>query len=146
VKLLEDETDPRRPVWIEAESRKVGRLSLPASLWCGMLSAEVTEITAPIEARVDALVDDYSHFQRDSDTLLVLLPALIGRHSRAQVESWAAQVRAGDWRGLVRSLLVTHYDPGYRASAGFAAPSRRVHLASLKPSVIAEAWTRAFTT
>lgn len=139
-------TDPTRPVWIESESRKVGRLSLPTALWRGMLNATVTEVSAPLEARVNALVADYSHFQRDPGVLLALLPALIGRHSRERVECWAAQVRQGDWHGLVRSLLVNHYDPGYRASVAFAAPGRRVHLPSSEPSVIAEAWSNPLTT
>ena len=139
------QTDPLRPVWIEAESRKVGRLSIPAPLWRGMLAAEVTEVTAPLEARVEALIGDYAHFQSDPSKLLALLPTLVGRHSRATVEAWSAQVRSGDWRGLVRDLLVAHYDPGYRASVAFSAPVQRVHLPSLQPSEIQRAWTNPLT-
>jgi tRNA 2-selenouridine synthase len=132
-------TDPSRPVWVEAESRRVGRLLLPTPLWHGMMSGEVTEVTAPLEARVDALLEDYAHFQREPEVLLALLPTLIGPHSRAQVDAWAAQVRTGDWRGLVRSLLVDHYDPGYREAVAFPAATRRVVLASADETGLAAA-------
>ena len=136
-------TDPARPVWVEAESRRVGRLLIPTPVWHGMMGGEVTEVSTPLEARVDALLEDYAHFQREPAALLALLPTLIGRHSRAQVDAWAAQVRAGAWRELVRSLLAVHYDPGYRDAVAFPAPARRLVLASADDAGLGAAWRLA---
>ena len=138
-------TDPARPVWVEAESRRIGRLLIPSPLWHAMLAGEVTEVEAPVEARVRVLLEDYDHFQRAPEGLLSLLPTLVGRHSRARVEAWAAQVRAGDWPGLVRSLLTEHYDPVYREAVAFPAPVRRVMLASADETGLAAAWASAAT-
>jgi len=133
-------TDPSREVYVEAESRRVGRLLVPDPVWRGMMAARVSEITAPLEARVQGLVEDYAHFLRAPDDLLDLLPTLIGPHSRDQVAEWERQVRGGDWPGLVRSLLLLHYDPGYRDAVAFPAPSRRVPLASMDEAGFAAAW------
>jgi tRNA 2-selenouridine synthase len=140
-----ERTDPARPVWVEAESRRIGRLLIPTPLWHGMMGGSVTEITAPLESRVDALLDDYAHFQRDPDTLLALLPTLIGPHSRTQVTAWQDQVRAGDWRELVSSLLTLHYDPRYAESVAFPPAVRRVHLTSRDEPALAQAWAAAVT-
>jgi len=136
-------TDPARPVWVEAESRRIGRLLIPAPLWQGMMAGEVTAVEAPVEARVHTLLEDYAHFRHDPEALLTLLPTLIGRHSRARVEAWAAQVRDGDWAGLVRSLLAEHYDPVYRDAVAFPDPVRRVVLASADDAGLASAWAPA---
>lgn len=140
-----DRTDPSLPVWVEAESRRVGRLFIPDPLWQRMMTGRVTEVTAPLAARVDALLDDYSHFQRDPEALLALLPTLIGPHSRAQVAQWEAQVRAGAWHEVVGSLLTEHYDPGYRDAVAFPPASALVRLSTLDDSGIAAAWAGVAT-
>jgi tRNA 2-selenouridine synthase len=138
-------TDPDRPVWVEAESRRVGRLLIPGAVWQGMMTGAVTEVTAPLEARVEALRADYAHFQSEPDSLQRLLPSLIGPHSRARVAAWMAQVEAGDWSGLVRSLLSEHYDPRYRDAVSFPEPGRRVHVAAMDEPGLAAAWASAVT-
>jgi tRNA 2-selenouridine synthase len=138
-------TDPDRPVWVEAESRRVGRLSIPGAVWQGMMTGVVTEVTAPLEERVGALRADYAHFETEPDSLKRLLPSLIGPHSRARVAAWVAQAEAGDWSGLVRSLLNEHYDPKYRDAVAFPEPGRRVHVAAMDEQGLAAAWAAAVT-
>jgi tRNA 2-selenouridine synthase len=109
-------TDPGREVFVEDESRRVGRLRVPDALWQAMRQARVTTLSSPLEDRVTALLADYAHYVAEPGKLLALLPALVGMHSRAQVAEWERQARAGEWRELVASLLEQHYDPRYRAS------------------------------
>jgi len=138
-----DRTEPEREVWVEAESRRVGRLLLPDPLWRGMMTARVSEVTAPLEARVEGLLDDYAHFVRHPEALLALLPTLVGLHSRARVETWEALVRAGAWRDLVRSLLTVHYDPGYRDAVAFPDATGRIALDAIDEPGFAAAWPPA---
>ena len=91
---------------------------MPEALWQAMARAPVTTLTASLDERVTALLADYAHHVAEPDRLLALLPALIGLHSRAQVAEWERQVRAGEWREFVGSLLERHYDLRY-------APARR---------------------
>ena len=48
--------DPARPIWIESESSRVGRLHCPALLWEKMKQARVVQLGAPREQRVALLI------------------------------------------------------------------------------------------
>ena len=54
--------DPHRPVFVEAESKKIGQLQVPDALLETMRAAECIRVEAPVEARVQFLIDEYRHF------------------------------------------------------------------------------------
>lgn len=108
----------KRPVYVEAESRKVGVLNLPLGLNEQMRAASCIRVDVPLESRIAFLMQDYTHFMQDPDRLVERLHMLIGLHSRETVEHWGTLVRAGDWSGLVGELLTQHYDPAYKRSSG----------------------------
>ncbi|MGB2462986.1 MAG: tRNA 2-selenouridine(34) synthase MnmH, partial [Candidatus Puniceispirillaceae bacterium] len=53
--------DPARPVFIEAESNKVGQIHVPAALWAAMRGAVSVVADTKIEYRVAFLCRDYAH-------------------------------------------------------------------------------------
>lgn len=108
--------DPQRPVYVEAESRKIGRMHVPEALIERIRIGECLQIEAPIEARVEFLLGDYVYFFDHPDWLcerLAHLQSLIGNEI---LNGWLTLVRAADWPTLVRELLERHYDPLYRRS------------------------------
>lgn len=108
--------DPARPVYVESESKKVGNVSVPDALMNAMRAAPCLHLLLPEEERVALLLEDYSHFAQDTQTFCERLDALIELRSKKTVETWQARVRAGQLHEVVRELLSTHYDPGYRQS------------------------------
>jgi len=110
--------DPTKPVWIEAESSKVGNLLVPRMLWqCAMLrSNNVYELVASLEDRVNYLLDEYKSWQWQPSQLKEALGTLDVICGKARVADWQRQVDSGDLKGLVTSLLVDHYDVRYRKS------------------------------
>ncbi len=108
--------DPLRPVFVEAESRKIGRLHLPAELILAIRAAPCLSIDATLDARVDFLLRDYDYAVSDSAWLQERLAQLRGLQSSDTLERWQRMVTAGDHRPLVRELLEQHYDPLYRRS------------------------------
>jgi tRNA 2-selenouridine synthase len=111
---------PDVPVLVEAESSRIGRLNLPSQLFKAMQAAPRIEITATIAERASYLARTYAGAVADADGFCVKLDRLIGLRGRAQVESWQAGVRAGDFPNVAASLIKAHYDPAYanvRASA-----------------------------
>lgn len=108
--------DPGAPVFIEAESRKVGVLRVPPALLEHMTVSRCIRIDAPLPERVRFLIHEYRHLLADTHWLKQKLLRLIGLHSREAVARWAAQIDAADWEALVRDLLATHYDPAYKRS------------------------------
>lgn len=108
--------DPRRPVFAESESRKVGQLRLPDALIEHMRDSECVQLQLPTEARVRLLRDEYSHFEADASALMRQLDCLVALHGRDRVESWKALAAAHRWDEMVRRLLEEHYDPAYQRS------------------------------
>ena len=109
--------DPERRVFIEAESNKVGECYVPAELWRTMRSAQSLQITAPLAARVEFLLDDYRHLVAEPERLNPLLDWAVTRVGHEVVSHWREAVDDGDWTRFVTHLLEDHYDPAYDRSA-----------------------------
>jgi len=107
-----------RPVYIEAESRKVGALSLPDALAQCMRVSPCVLLEVPQPARVKFLIEDYVHFINQPSLLLERLALLLEMHGHEVINRWSAIVAAGDWPALVDELLTQHYDPAYKRSSG----------------------------
>lgn len=108
--------DPALPVYVESESKKVGNVAVPESLIAAMRASECLRLDLADEERVRLLLEDYSFFSTDPGFFCQRLDALVQLRGREQVETWQAQVRAGDIEPVVRELLLKHYDPGYASS------------------------------
>lgn len=108
--------DPQRPVFVEAESRKIGNLHVPEALIERIRQSDCVTVDATREARVSFLLKDYDYFLGRPELLASRLEVLRSQHSRETIERWHEQVRAGDWPALVRELLELHYDPLYHRS------------------------------
>ena len=105
--------NPARPVYVEAESKKVGNLRVPEVLIESMWSSECVVIEAPVPVRVALLKEEYAHFLTQPENLVAKLESLTPLHGRAVIERWRELVLARMWDELTAELLVTHYDPAY---------------------------------
>ncbi|HEY3327417.1 MAG TPA: tRNA 2-selenouridine(34) synthase MnmH [Novimethylophilus sp.] len=108
--------DPQHPVFVEAESRKIGVLSLPDSLLHGMRQADCIHLDAGVEARATLLLEDYDHFLSEPALLFEKLDQLMPLHGRQTLEHWRQLAESREWRLLVTELLQMHYDPAYKKS------------------------------
>jgi tRNA 2-selenouridine synthase len=108
--------DPRQPVFVESESKKVGNLRVPEALIVRMREGACLRLEAPPEVRAELLLEDYAHLVADPPQLREKLACLAPLHGRERIERWGELAGAGDWHGLVADLLETHYDPAYRRS------------------------------
>jgi tRNA 2-selenouridine synthase len=112
------EFDRAQPVFVEAESRKVGALRVPDALLATMRAAECIRLELPLDARVRLLRDEYSHFEADLGSLHERLDCLVPLHGHQRVAEWKALASEHRWDALVERLLVEHYDPAYLRSIG----------------------------
>ncbi len=108
--------DPSRPVYVEAESRKIGNLHVPEALIAHIRRGECLQVDATLDARVAFLLGDYDYFMAMPALLGERLDALSQLQSRETLLRWHALVHAGAWPTLVRELLELHYDPLYHRS------------------------------
>lgn len=109
--------DPTRPIVVEAESSRIGRLTLPPVLWAAMKAAPRLRLSAPVEARVGRVLEDYAALEHDVEARDEALRRLPRHHSRETVAVWRQLSRAGDLRALAAALMQDHYDPAYRRAA-----------------------------
>ena len=108
--------DPARPVLVEAESSKIGRLVLPPALWAAMKAAPTIRLDAPAEARAEFTCLTYGAAAADPAVLDVALSRLPRHLSKALIAEWRGLAAEGRTRDLARALIRDHYDPAYARS------------------------------
>jgi len=108
--------DASAPVFVEAESRKIGQLQVPSALLERMREGRCIVVQAPVAERVRFLIAEYRHFLEDPRGLKARLECLTSLHGHEVIERWLARVEARAWDELVADLLLNHYDPAYRRS------------------------------
>ena len=107
---------PARPVYVEAESRKIGRVHVPTALIEAMRAAPCIAIDATREARIDFLLRDYAYLGDDVADLQFKLGCLNRIVSNDTLERWQGYAAAHDLPALFTELIDQHYDPLYKRS------------------------------
>lgn len=135
--------DAARPVYVEAESKKVGNRTLPDALIDTMRASACLRVDLADDERVALLLEDYPFFVSDPDFFCQRLDTLVTLRGHAVIDDWKARVAAGQTEAVVRDLLARHYDPGYARSTrrNFARFDQAlpVPLADRSPRALAQA-------
>lgn len=136
-----EKIDLSRPVYIEAESAKIGRLNLPNPLWQKLKDSPVIEVDSPVEARARYLAGDYEEWIGNLGRVHDTIDRLAGFHSKATLARWKAMTEAGEWHPFVSELLTEHYDTRYTVdgSGNYPVPSGKVPLPSHDEAAITKA-------
>ena len=114
---LLDGLDPARPVFVEAESSKVGERMVPPALWQAMTAAPRIELGAEPQARARYLVRAYRDIVEDRPALDEALRRLPTPPGRKRLAAWGELADAGHFEALALALMELHYDPAYRRSS-----------------------------
>ncbi|MEQ8404243.1 MAG: tRNA 2-selenouridine(34) synthase MnmH [Oceanicaulis sp.] len=110
--------DPARPVVVEAESAKIGKLQVPPSLWAAMEAAPRIVVSAPLEARARFLARAYRDITDDKARLMDRIEALKPFQGGARIAQWRALAEDGAMEALAADLMAHHYDPAYARERG----------------------------
>ncbi len=112
-----EKVDLSRPLYVEGESARIGKLSLPLSLVARMREApRVIDIEASTEARLAYLLRDYAYLGDDREALAEQLGKLKEMQGKESVARWQQWARAGELSPLFAELMAQHYDPHYQRS------------------------------
>ncbi|MEY4754763.1 MAG: tRNA 2-selenouridine(34) synthase MnmH [Pseudomonadota bacterium] len=134
--------DPARPVYIEAESRKIGRVALPTPLLDALRAGRCIEIQAAPEVRLAYLLRDYAYLGDDGERLAATLGQLQGLQANETLERWQGWAHAHQLAPLFEELMRLHYDPLYarsqRSNYLRLHEARPLPAASLDPEALAE--------
>lgn len=108
--------DPARPIWVEAESKKIGNVQLPDALLETMRSGRTYKVTADMGQRVLLWREDYRHFEQDPMGMLKCLYFLRPLVGGEEFSAWEQLAKDGQMPALFERLMRKHYDPAYRRS------------------------------
>jgi tRNA 2-selenouridine synthase len=110
--------DPARPVYVEAESRKIGRLAVPLPLLDALRASPCLEIAAERPVRLAYLLRDYAYLGDDAEALAAKIALLHGLQANETLERWQGWARTHALSPLFDELMALHYDPLYARSQG----------------------------
>jgi len=116
--LLEElaKLDPSRPVWVEAESKKIGNVQIPASMLDSMRKGKTVRVHADMQQRVELWRQDYKHFEEDPEGMLERLRFIRSLVGGKEFEEWEKLAADRQMPELFERLMRNHYDPAYRRS------------------------------
>ncbi|MEZ5172199.1 MAG: tRNA 2-selenouridine(34) synthase MnmH [Bacteroidia bacterium] len=105
--------NPELPVWIEDESRKIGKVALNEAFWIQKVSAPVVRIEVPFNMRLKKLVNEYGNFSKEelSQGILRIGKRLGPQHTKAALEN----LEEGRLEAVAESCLL-YYDKAYSYS------------------------------
>ena len=129
-------TDPARPVWLEDESRMIGKRMLPEALWERKQGARFHVIELPDAERIAHLCAGYAGFPCGELEARVemIRSRLGGGRAKAALEA----LRGGDFAGACR-ILLSYYDRAYQNCLALHPQTRltRHSFPKLEPHTIA---------
>jgi tRNA 2-selenouridine synthase len=132
--------DTRRPVFIEAESARIGCLNVPQPLVQRLRASPCIEVQASAPARLDFLLRDYAHLGDDPALLAERIATLKELHGKQVIARWQAWAQERALAPLFAELMALHYDPLYARSQNahlYQWPQRRtVSAQALTPAHI----------
>lgn len=107
--------DPERRIWVENESRTIGRVSIPAGFFEQYKSAPLLHLEIPFEKRVQHLMAGYANFPKEElmDALVKITKRMGGNNVKDALEAFeAGQV------DVATGIALHYYDKTYTHSTG----------------------------
>jgi tRNA 2-selenouridine synthase len=105
--------DLSRRIWLEDESRSIGRVALPPPVYEQISNSRMLKVILDKKIRIGRLVDEYAGFDKEllAAALLRIREGLGGTRYKLSIEALAK-----DDFSLVADLVLEYYDKAYQKS------------------------------
>jgi tRNA 2-selenouridine synthase len=105
------ELDKSKPIWVENESRSIGRVFIPQGFWDSMKKGCLHNIEIPHNERLTRTVKDYQKFPKEAliEVFKTIEKKLGGQHCLAAISA----LQKNDYRKAAEIALV-YYDKTYQ--------------------------------
>lgn len=102
--------DLSKRIWLEDESRNIGKTQIPLALWEKMKQAPVFRVNIPKTLRIERLMNDYGNFSKEElkESVLKIQQRLGPQHVKQALE----ELEAGNLKE-VADIALTYYDKAY---------------------------------
>lgn len=105
--------DPSKPIWLENESRGIGKRIIPPAIFAQMRDAKVIQIEMPYEDRLAFLYNDYGLLDRDF--LKLSIEKIAKRYGPNETKLTLQAIDEGRIHDFIRMVL-KYYDKTYEKS------------------------------
>lgn len=102
--------DSEKPVWIEDESRSIGKVGINNPLYMQMFNSDVIFVDLPIEERINRLKKEYAIF--DIDNLMCLSSKIQKKLGGNNLKELISSLENGDFENAIR-ISLKYYDKAY---------------------------------
>lgn len=101
---------------IEGESRKIGPIHIPESFWNLMKEGTKVSVEAPVEMRLDIIMEDYTEAEELKERLLEVAEKLKRYMDGRVYRRFLENVEKKEIREAAREIMINYYDPMYNKS------------------------------
>ncbi|SNR88709.1 tRNA 2-selenouridine synthase [Anaerovirgula multivorans] len=107
----------QRTMIVESESKRIGNVSMPNSLYESIIKGKHILLKTTIENRVDRLANDYAYKIPEHDELLIeSIMSLKARIGNENVLRYIEYIKNKHYEDVARELVIDYYDPLYQHS------------------------------
>ncbi|MDO4691470.1 MAG: tRNA 2-selenouridine(34) synthase MnmH [Porphyromonadaceae bacterium] len=105
--------DPRKRIWLESESKLIGRVFIPDGLWEVICHAPIVHLDIPLEVRAEHIVAEYG--RAPIPELMAPFERIAKRLGREQKQRAQAALLSGDVK-TAAIIALGYYDKAYNRS------------------------------
>lgn len=105
------------PVFVEAESKRLGRNTLPEPFIAAMKRGKHIDLTASIPFRKEILVNEYAHCEDYIEQMIEVMNGFVKQMGHEKVLEMQNRLRLGDLGYVAELLMIEYYDPKYNHSS-----------------------------
>jgi tRNA 2-selenouridine synthase len=129
--------DTSRHVWVEDESRSIGKITIPGPFAARMAEAQVIFLDIPFEIRVNRLFDEYGSFEPAE--LITLVQKISKRMGSDIAKAATDDLQSGNIKDAIAKVL-KYYDKTYQYSLLKKDQSkiRKIQFAEVDAKLVAE--------
>lgn len=129
--------DLNKPIWIEDESQRIGRVIIPKTLYLHMQNAQLYHLEVNLDTRIQRLIREYTGFNpADLCAAVEHISQRLGGQTASIVKK---QIMEGDFYAAITAVL-RYYDKTYRHASSRRDPRKIAHISihTQSPRQIAE--------
>jgi tRNA 2-selenouridine synthase len=104
-------------IFIEAESRRIGRVLIPEYIHNKMKEGIHVFVDADLDFRSNLIIDEYTKGKNCNEELCDAIMKIRKHISVADLEQYCERIRNNDYIDVVKELMVRYYDPLYMHSS-----------------------------
>lgn len=140
--------DPKAPIWLEDESRMIGKVVMPDKLYNHKRNAPLLVLNVPKESRIEHLVEDYAGI--DDILLFEALQKIKKRLGGDNLKACNEALEKKDYR-IVADISLSYYDKAYNYAISNWHEKEKIHHLDLESTDPVEgakkiiAWYRDFS-